>query len=101
MALISVVPPAGLTQARYLVKRLRLAMPNLRVTVGCWSLETELREEWTERLVQAGAVEVYYSITDAKLKLSELSHLTHRVSLNEVKSLRRGDDGKKGAVPRG
>ncbi len=54
---ISSLPPGGLSQARYLCKRLRAKMPEARILVGRWGLTNGL-EQNEEQLREAGADEV-------------------------------------------
>jgi predicted PurR-regulated permease PerM len=60
---IGVLPPGGLSRARYLCKRLRDAAPNLTIIVGRWGLSREIPME-TERLEQAGAGFIATTMTD-------------------------------------
>jgi len=41
MICIAAVPPGGLTQTRYLCKRLRARFPNLKIAVGRWGSGSE------------------------------------------------------------
>jgi AI-2E family transporter len=54
---IGSLPPGGLSQARYLCKRLRAKLPNVRILVGRWGLTSNL-EQNQEQLREAGADEV-------------------------------------------
>ena len=37
VVVVSVLPPGGLSQARYLCKRLRAGVPDVRIVVGRWA----------------------------------------------------------------
>jgi predicted PurR-regulated permease PerM len=54
---IACVPPRGLTHTRYLCKRLRAQLPDLKILVGCWGLEPN-SDRTRERLLAAGANKV-------------------------------------------
>ena len=54
---ISSLPPGGLSQARYLCKRLRAKLPEAKILVGRWGL-TQGLDENREQLREAGADEV-------------------------------------------
>ncbi len=54
---ISALPPGGLSQARYLCKRLRSKLPETQILVGRWGLTTNL-EQNEEQLREAGADDV-------------------------------------------
>jgi hypothetical protein len=54
---ISALPPGGLSQARYLCKRLRAKLPETQILVGRWGLTTNL-EQNEEQLREAGADDV-------------------------------------------
>lgn len=64
VVIISALPPAAVTHARYLVKRLRNRFPELRIIVGLWTVEGNL-ERARERLSSAGATRVTASVEDA------------------------------------
>ncbi len=54
---ISSLPPGGLSQARYLCKRLRAKLPEAKILVGRWGL-TQGLDQNREQLREAGADEV-------------------------------------------
>jgi predicted PurR-regulated permease PerM len=54
---ISSLPPGGLSQARYLCKRLRAKLPDTKILVGRWGL-TQGLDQNREQLREAGADEV-------------------------------------------
>ena len=54
---VGALPPGGLSQARYLCKRVRAKLPNARILVGRWGLTSNL-EQNQEQLREAGADEV-------------------------------------------
>lgn len=54
---VGALPPGGLSQARYLCKRLRAKLPNARILIGRWGLTSNI-EQNQEQLREAGADEV-------------------------------------------
>ena len=54
---VGALPPGGLSQARYLCKRVRAKLPNARILIGRWGLTSNL-EQNQEQLREAGADEV-------------------------------------------
>jgi predicted PurR-regulated permease PerM/methylmalonyl-CoA mutase cobalamin-binding subunit len=65
LVVLSHVPPEGMTQARYLVRRLRARCPELPIVVGRWG-ETGAAASVAERLVNVGATTVVFSLADAR-----------------------------------
>ncbi|MGH7322501.1 MAG: AI-2E family transporter [Candidatus Rokuibacteriota bacterium] len=72
---IAAVPPGGLTQSRYLCKRLRQRFPDLRILVGRWGLAGNLEENQT-LLAAAGADAVATSLLESRDQLIQTLHLT-------------------------
>ncbi|WZO95887.1 AI-2E family transporter [Isosphaeraceae bacterium EP7] len=68
LVVISHLPPVGLSQARYLVRRLRARFADLPLLVGRWG---ELGGSATaaERLVGVGATAVLFSLAEARDKI--------------------------------
>ncbi len=62
---LSHLPPAGLTNARYLVRRLHTAVDKAKIVVGRWG-DTRTSEETAQRLTSAGATGIVYSLTEAR-----------------------------------
>jgi predicted PurR-regulated permease PerM len=54
---LSALPPGGLSQTRYLCRRLRAKLPTARILIGRWGLTSNL-EQNQEQLREAGADEV-------------------------------------------
>jgi predicted PurR-regulated permease PerM len=67
LVVFSHLPPAGLTKARYLVKRLRARLPDLPIMVGRWSATS--RTTSAERLLAVGATTVVSTLADAQARI--------------------------------
>jgi hypothetical protein len=65
MVILSHLPPEGLTQARYLVRRIRARFSELSLLVGRWG-ETGGTAAAAERLVAVGATKVVFTLADAR-----------------------------------
>jgi predicted PurR-regulated permease PerM len=70
VVMISALPPAAVTHARYLVKRLRGRFPELKVIVGLWTTRGNL-ERAKQRLETIGTNLVVSSIHDAVEQLRQ------------------------------
>jgi predicted PurR-regulated permease PerM/methylmalonyl-CoA mutase cobalamin-binding subunit len=64
VVIVSALPPAAATHARYIVKRLRNKFPDLTIIVGLWTLTGELKRS-KQRLAAAGADVVVSSLQAA------------------------------------
>jgi predicted PurR-regulated permease PerM/methylmalonyl-CoA mutase cobalamin-binding subunit len=71
VVIISALPPGAATHARYLVKRLRLRFPELKIIVGLWTVEGDLARA-KERLGAAGTTLVVSSIEAAVEQLQQV-----------------------------
>jgi hypothetical protein len=72
---ITALPPGGLSQARYLCKRLRSQFSDLRILVIRPGLQTDSEfdvEPTVQRLTEAGADRVAVSITEAQTMISQM-----------------------------
>jgi hypothetical protein len=65
LIVVSHLPPDGLNQTRYLVRRIRALTDERPVVVGHWS-ETRGAAAAADRLVQAGASHVVFTLEDAR-----------------------------------
>ncbi len=65
MVILSHLPPEGLTQARYLVRRIRASFPDVSLVVGRWG-EAGGSAAAAERLVGVGATKVVFKLADAR-----------------------------------
>ena len=65
VAVVGVLPPGGVAQARSLVKRLRAALPEARIVVGRWCVREDM-EATRESLLAAGADEVATSLLETR-----------------------------------
>jgi predicted PurR-regulated permease PerM len=68
------LPPSAPSKSRYLVKKLRAALPELRLVVGRWS-PPELADDTLQPLTDAGASHVGTTILDTRKYLAEAAHL--------------------------
>lgn len=66
---IADLPPSPPSKSRYLVKRLRAALPDLKVVVGRWA-PAALADDTTEPLLAAGAQHVATSLIETREHLS-------------------------------
>ena len=62
---IADLPPSPPTKSRYLVKKLRSMLPDLRITVGRWA-HSDLADESSQPLLDAGASHVATSLLDTR-----------------------------------
>lgn len=71
---ITALPPGGLTQARYLCKRLRMRFPDVRILVVRPGLKDDRdfdKQTVIKRLLESGADKVAISITEARTQISQ------------------------------
>jgi predicted PurR-regulated permease PerM/methylmalonyl-CoA mutase cobalamin-binding subunit len=66
VVVLSHLPPAGLTEARYQVRRLRARFGDLAIVVGRWGVGGNTAAAAAERLVEVGASHVSPSLVDAR-----------------------------------
>jgi predicted PurR-regulated permease PerM len=66
------LPPSAASRTRLLVKRLRTAMPDVRIVVGRWAC-ADLADETSEPLVAAGANHVSRTLLETRTYLAEAS----------------------------
>jgi len=71
---IADLPPSPPSKSRYLVKRLRTALPELKLVVGRWA-PPALADDTTEPLLAAGADEVHTSLLETREHLSRVLHI--------------------------
>jgi hypothetical protein len=65
LAVVSYLPPGGLTPARYLVRRLRARFANLPIVVGRWN-EQETQAAADDPLMSVGASRVVFRLEEAR-----------------------------------
>jgi predicted PurR-regulated permease PerM/methanogenic corrinoid protein MtbC1 len=70
VVVISALPPAAVTHARYIAKRLRARFKELKIIVGLWTIEGNL-ERARRRLRAAGADEVVNTLEQAVEQLRQ------------------------------
>jgi predicted PurR-regulated permease PerM len=71
---IADLPPSVPSKTRYLVHRLRAAVPHLRIVVGRWA-HSSLADESTEEILAAGADHVSNSLADTRQWLCQMRGL--------------------------
>ncbi len=71
VVVVSALPPAAVTHARYIVKRLRASLPDLKIIVGLWTECGDVKKS-RERLAAAGADLVVCSLEEAVEKLRQV-----------------------------
>jgi predicted PurR-regulated permease PerM len=72
MICIAAVPPGGLSQTRYLCKRLRARLPNLKIAVGRWGMGNEDRNS----ILLAGADRVGTTMLETREQMIQLCQLS-------------------------
>jgi predicted PurR-regulated permease PerM len=65
---IGALPPGGLARTRYLCKRLRTRLPNVKIVVGRWGLKDGV-EQNQEQLLEAGADQVETTLHETQTHL--------------------------------
>jgi predicted PurR-regulated permease PerM/methylmalonyl-CoA mutase cobalamin-binding subunit len=65
VVVVGALPPGGLAQARHLVKRLRAALPEMKIVVGRWGVREDV-EATREALTAAGADAVGTSLLETR-----------------------------------
>lgn len=68
------LPPSTSSKTRYLVKRLRTALPGLRIVVGRWA-HPSLAGDTLQPLTDAGASHVSSSLLETRKYLAEAAHV--------------------------
>ena len=68
------LPPSPPSRTRLLVKKLRGAMPDLRIVVGRWA-SPDLADETVQPLTDAGVSHVAISLLDTRKYLSEVANV--------------------------
>jgi hypothetical protein len=66
---LGAVPTGGLAHTRYLCKRLRAALPEVKLVVGRWGLHSNV-EENIEQLREAGADQIETTLQDTRAHLN-------------------------------
>jgi methylmalonyl-CoA mutase cobalamin-binding subunit len=74
LVVIGALPPGAVTQARYLVKRLRAAAPDVKIVVGRWGMSNDV-ETTRETLLAAGADAVGTSLLETRDLIVGLARL--------------------------
>jgi predicted PurR-regulated permease PerM len=72
MICIAAVTPGGLAQTRYLCKRLRARVPNLKIAVGRWGTETED----SNSILLAGADKVGTTMVETREQIIQLCRIS-------------------------
>ena len=71
MILVAAVAPGGLTQTRYLCKRVRARFPNLKIAVGRWGTETDD----SDSMLLAGADKVGTTMVEIHEQIVQLCQI--------------------------
>lgn len=74
LVVIADLPPSVPSRTRYLVKKLRTALPDLRISVGRWS-HASMADESSQPLTAAGASHVAATLADTRKYLAEAAHI--------------------------
>ena len=74
---IADLPPSSPSKVRYLVKRLRAAVPNAKIIVGRWA-PPSLADEQPEPILGAGAAYVSTSLLETREQLYQLVPMVSR-----------------------
>ena len=80
------LPPSPPSKTRYLVKRLRAALPELRILVGRWAPPALADDEGTQGLRDAGATLVASTLAEIRTYLGGLAEIP-RVPLPEASAV--------------
>jgi predicted PurR-regulated permease PerM len=99
MVVLSHLPPGGLTQARYLVRRLRARFPELSLVVGRWG-ESGGAAAAAERLVAGGATRVVFTLAEARDRILAVVRSTSERSVIPSTERAAVSSNVKAAVPR-
>jgi methylmalonyl-CoA mutase cobalamin-binding subunit len=75
VVVLGALPPGGLVQVRHLAKRLRAAVPRVKIVVGRWCVREDL-EELRETLKGAGADSVGTSLLETRDQVLEVARLS-------------------------
>jgi hypothetical protein len=90
---ISVLPPGGLAQARYLCKRLRALFPSIKIVVSQWASPEEL-DETPGSLLSAGADQVGTTLLQTRDRITNLRQLISGLDMSPNREpLATGSDG--------
>ena len=76
---IADLPPRPSSRTRYLIKKLRSALPDLKIVVGRWAPPV-LADDGAETLVEAGADRVGSTLVETRSQLGELARLVRPTS---------------------
>jgi hypothetical protein len=68
---VAILPSGGYAPARYLCKRLRAEVPELKIVVGCWGLSDNV-ELTRERLLSSGADQVGVALEETRCQILAL-----------------------------
>jgi hypothetical protein len=74
LVVIADLPPSTPSKTRYLVKKLRTALPDLRISVGRWS-HPSMADESPQALSAAGASHVASTLAESRKYLAEAAHI--------------------------
>ena len=72
MVVISALPPAAVTHARYLCKRIHFHYPDADMVVGLWLYRGDIKKA-RDRVTCAGKVQVVTSLKDIQTQIDQLA----------------------------
>jgi hypothetical protein len=78
---IASLPPAPNSRARYLIKRLRAAAPEVKIIIGRWSPDRSRQDDGD--LTAAGADGVGQSLAESRTQLYQLLAVVPRVPADQ------------------
>jgi predicted PurR-regulated permease PerM len=70
---IADLPPSGPSKTRYLVRKLRAALPDLTIVVGRWA-PPDLADDGSQPIVEAGAARVARTLLETREQLATIAH---------------------------
>ena len=78
---IADLPPSPPSKTRYLIKKLRIALPDVKIVVGRWA-PTPLADEDARPLMEAGATHVASTMSETANQLRQLAELSTQIQLD-------------------
>ena len=79
VVVVSAMPPAAVTHARYLCKRLHLAHPDLNMVVGLWTIKGNLQRA-KERITCVASVQVATTLAEA---IDQIEQMAKPILMNQ------------------
>ena len=79
VVVIGALAPGGLTQARYLCKRLRPVLPSVKIVVGRWAAADDV-DAMREALLAAGADAVAITLQETRDRVLDFARALDRAA---------------------